>query len=182
MIDFEIQRCTRHCAVSGRELRPGEVFYSVLLAEGASWKRLDYSAECWHGAPEGCIAWWRTQMPRPEQKRRWAPGEVMLRCWEQLAEHPERADLRYLLTLLMIRRRILRLEQNLRTEDGREVLVVYCPEKDSSYEVAAVLPSEDRIQELERELMQLLEGDEGEIVNGTHGDSIGRASGQAHHG
>ncbi len=31
MIDYEIQRCTRHCAASGRELVEGETFYSVLL-------------------------------------------------------------------------------------------------------------------------------------------------------
>lgn len=182
MIDFEIQRCTRHCAVTGRELRPGEIFYSVLLADGISWKRLDYSAESWHGPPDGCVAWWRTQLPRPEQKKRWAPGEVMLRCWEELAEHPDRADFRYILTLLMIRRRILRLEESRRTEDGREVLVVYCPAKDASYEVTSVLPTEDRVQELERELTQLLEGDESEIVERPHGDVLGRTPGQVHHG
>ncbi|MGB9687865.1 hypothetical protein [Thermogutta sp.] len=165
MIDFEIQRCTRHCAVTGREFKPGEVFYSVLLPEGNAWKRLDYSAESWHGPPEGCIAWWRTQMPAPEQKRQWAPSEVMVRCLEELAERPDRADFRYVLALLMIRRRILRLEET-RRENGTEILRVYCPLTDVTYEIPAVVPSEERLQELEQELLSLLEGDERELALG----------------
>ena len=165
MIDFEIQRCTRHCAVTGREFKPGEIFYSVLLPDGNSWKRLDYSAESWHGPPEGCIAWWRTQMPAAEQKRHWAPSEVMVRCLEELAERPDRSDFRYVLALLMIRRRILRLEET-RRENGTEILRVYCPLTDATYEIPAVVPPEERLQELEQELLSLLEGDEHELVVG----------------
>ena len=34
MLDFDIQRFTRHCHATGRELSPGEAFYSVLVSEG----------------------------------------------------------------------------------------------------------------------------------------------------
>ena len=34
-MDYEIQRCTRHCHETGRELAAGETYFSVLLAEGA---------------------------------------------------------------------------------------------------------------------------------------------------
>lgn len=178
MIDFEIQRCTRHCAVTGREFRPGEVFYSVLLEEGNTWKRLDYAAESWHGPPDGCIAWWRTQMPLPERKRRWAPSEVMIRCLEQLADQPQRADFRYLLSLLMIRRRILRLEDTCRDPEGNEILTVYCPLNDRHYEIPAVLPEEDRWQQLEEELSQLLEGDELEMLADSQERSCASSSSQ----
>ena len=52
-MDFEIERCTRHCAASGRELAEGEEFYSVLLREGRKSKRRDYACDAWPGAPEG---------------------------------------------------------------------------------------------------------------------------------
>lgn len=165
MIEFDIQRCTRHCAVTGRELKPGEVFYSILLPDGDGWRRIDYSPEAWHGPPDGCIAWWRTQMPSADQKRRWAPGEVMIRCLERLANVPERADVRYVLALLMIRRRILRLEATRRTPDGLEILSVYCPRNDTTYEIPAVLPPEERLNQIEQELTALLEGDETEALS-----------------
>ena len=35
MLDFEVQRCTRRCAATDRELKPGETFYSTLVVVGA---------------------------------------------------------------------------------------------------------------------------------------------------
>ena len=58
MTDYQIQPNTRHCAATGRELRPGEKFYSVLLQEGGKLIRHDYAAEAWHGPPEEVRAPW----------------------------------------------------------------------------------------------------------------------------
>jgi len=55
MIDYEVQRCTRRCATTQRELQPGEIFYSTLVAEGAQVVRHDYSQEAWQGPPEGVL-------------------------------------------------------------------------------------------------------------------------------
>lgn len=167
MIDFEVQRCTRHCAVTGRELRPGEVFYSVLIADKDGWRRMDYSIEAWHGPPDECIAWWRTQLPTAGQKQHWAPSEVMLRWFEELAGCPDQADVRYVLALLMVRRRILRLEGSRQTEDNQEVLTLFCPRNDTTYEVVAMIPSEDRLQQIEEQISALLEGDENESTSTT---------------
>ena len=35
MLDFHIRRCTRQCHVSGEQFHPGDVFFSVLVSEGA---------------------------------------------------------------------------------------------------------------------------------------------------
>ncbi len=53
MLDFEIQRCTRRCAKTDRELAAGETYYSVLISTGGKVERRDYSAEAWEGSPEG---------------------------------------------------------------------------------------------------------------------------------
>ena len=113
-MDFEIQRFTRVCAATGRELAPGEAFYSVLVAEGSEVKRLDYSVQGWPGPPEKCIGWWKSQVPSPHaNKVLWAPNEVLLQFFEGL-EGTDREDMRYVLALLLVRRRVLRLEQELR--------------------------------------------------------------------
>ena len=64
MIDYELQRCTRHCAVTERELQPGETFFSTLTAEGAELARRDYSVEAWQGPPAGVVGWWKSKMPQ----------------------------------------------------------------------------------------------------------------------
>ena len=86
-MQYEIQRCTRHCFVSGRELAPGEAFYSVLVAEGAQLHRYDYAADAWKGPPTDAVGWWKSQVPdRNANRRHWAPNDVMLRFFDELAD------------------------------------------------------------------------------------------------
>ncbi len=91
-MDFEVQRFTRRCAATDRELAPGELFYSVLLAEGAEVVRHDYAAEAWNGPPVEALGWWKSQLPAADakpKKPQWAPNDVMLRLFDELAERPE---------------------------------------------------------------------------------------------
>ncbi len=160
MLDFEIQRFTRRCSQSDRELQPGDVFYSVLLAEGAAVVRRDYWAQAWEGPPPNAIGVWKSQVPDMHSKKmHWAPNDVILHYFEQLESQPLKADMRYVLGLLMIRRRIVRLEDTETDEHGQEFYVLYCPRNEREYRVAVVSPTEPRIGEIQHELAELLFAD-----------------------
>ena len=90
----------------------------------------------------------------------WAPSEVMLEYFEQLDGMPDKLDARYLLSLLMIRRRVVRLEETKADAQGTEVLVLYCPRRESTYEVVVAPPDEARAQQIQDELAALLVGGE----------------------
>ena len=157
MVDYEIQRCTRHCASSGRELLEGETFYSVLLPRGAELLRLDYSAEAWNGPPADALGWWKSQMPTREAKKaQLAPSDVLLELFVGLGDQPQQVDKRYVLALLLVRRRIMRLEETQTDDQGQETLVLYCHRDESMHRVAVVLPSDERADEIQAELSQLL--------------------------
>lgn len=157
MLDFDIQRCTRKCFATDRELRPGEVYYSILLPEGANVVRRDYSSEAWSGAPENALGWWKSQVPGLGVKRlHWAPNDVMLHYFEQLADVEDRADVRYVLALLMVRRRVLRQEVLETDEQGREVALMFCPRNEQEYRTRVALPSAERVSEIQSELAKLL--------------------------
>jgi hypothetical protein len=162
VLDFEIQRCTRRCAQSDRELAPGEVFYSALVAEGADVTRFDFAEKEWSEPPDGTICWWKSKMPDPKANRlQWAPNDAILHYFEQLAQAPEKADTRFVLALLMIRRRIVRLENNEIDDQGRQIMVLYCPRNEKEYRVSEVHPTEARVEEIKEELAQLLFAGEG---------------------
>jgi hypothetical protein len=157
MIDYEVQRCTRHCAETGRELQPGEVFYSTLRSEGSQVVRHDYSAEAWHGPPEGVLGWWKSHMPeRHAKKLHLAPNDVMLELLESLEDQAEQQDMRYVLSLLLIRRRVVRLEATETDPAGREISVLYCPRRETTYRVSTVTPSAERTAQIQEELSRLL--------------------------
>ena len=160
MFDFDIQRCTRRCAATDRELQPGEVFYSALVAEGSDVVRRDFTESAWQGQPDSAIGWWKSRMPDAvPQRLHFAPNDVLLHYFEQLAEDVEKRDVRYILALLLVRRRIMRLEDTEQAEGESEHLVLFCPRNDSEYRVQVVDPVPERVQQIQNELATLLFAD-----------------------
>ncbi len=157
-MEYEIERSAKSCTATGREFAPGETFYSALIAEGAELKRCDYSTEAWQGPPPGTVGWWKSQMPQQHARRAyWAPNDVLLNFFDELADQPDKQDMRFVLALLLVRRRVLRMEEKRRDEAGPERLMLYCPRRDSQYEVSAVAPDPERVEQIQQVLAKLLE-------------------------
>jgi hypothetical protein len=161
MVEYDIQRCTRRCHATGRELAPGEAVYSVLVDSGGNVARQDFSADAWQGPPEDAIGWWKGTIADSAGKRaHWAPNEVMLHYFEQLEGNPAKEDARYVLALLLVRRRIVRVESNEKDAAGNETLVVYSPRNEAEYRVKVVMPTAEREAAIQAELSELLQGGE----------------------
>ena len=80
----------------------------------------------------------------------------MLDYFQQLEAQAGKQDVRYILTLLMIRRRVLRLEDSEFDEQGHERMVVFCPRNDTEYHVPVMSPDAARAREIQDELARLL--------------------------
>lgn len=130
------------CACCGAELAPGTVVVSSLFETGADdespFERRDFCAACFDGdADTGApFSWWRSEVPRPEEKRAafdlGVAREFLLRLLRE--DDPARASLRYLLTLLLMRKRIVRVEEQFSDERG-EVMTVRLPPDETSHEI-----------------------------------------------
>lgn len=158
-MDYDVQKCTRHCAISGRELQEGETFYSVLVAEGAGVGRRDFAPDAWQGPPDGVLGWWKSKVPTRESRRaRMAPSEVLLELFQELEDHIDKADMRYVLALLLVRRRVLRIEEgsDQGSENREQVLTLYCSRDDTTHRVACVPPNAARAEQIQAELGRLL--------------------------
>ena len=159
MVEYDIQRCTRRCQATGRELAPGETVYSVLVDAGGNITRQDFSADAWQGPPEDAVGWWKGIIADAGGKRmHWAPNDVMLHYFEQLDGNPAKEDVRYVLTLLLVRRRIVRVESTEKDAAGTETLVVYSPRNEAEYRVKVAMPPADREAAIQAELSELLQG------------------------
>ncbi len=157
MIDFDVQRCSRKCVKTERELQPGEVYYSALVSEGTHVKRLDFAADAWEQPPDGAVAWWKSQMPGAGAKRaHWAPNDVLLEYFQLLEGDSTKADVRYVLALLLVRRRIVRWEHSESDERNQEVMVLYCPRQETEFRISVQIPAPERVTEIQQELCRLL--------------------------
>ena len=111
--DYNVHKHARKCAATDRPFAPGEAFFSVLAPtpedpDGEIIERRDYCREAWQGPPENAVGWWRSKMPDGVAKPRLAPNEVMLELFHRWADEPQRVEARYVLTLLLLRRKVVR--------------------------------------------------------------------------
>jgi hypothetical protein len=158
MLDYEVQRCSRRCSVTDRELKSGETCYSILVASGGEVVRQDFSAEAWKGPPDNAIGWWKATVVDPSDGRlHWAPNDVMLHYFERLLEDPAALDARYVLGLLLVRRRIARLERTESLADGTVELVLYCPRNEQEYRIAETTVAPERAAAIQQQLSDLLQ-------------------------
>ena len=158
MTDYQIQPNSRRCFVSGRELKPGERFYSVLLEEAGRFVRREYSSEAWQGPPEGAFSFWAGKVPaRESEGRPPIDDDMLLDCFARLEgqNEPARVNFRYVLALLLMRRKRLKFE-DVRTENGQEVLRLRCPQTRSIHEVANPALSENEMEAVQDEVLQVL--------------------------
>ena len=158
MIDYQIQPNTRRCFLTGRELKPGEQYYSVLLDESGQFVRHDYGAEVWQGPPEGAFSFWAGKMPASDQsKRPRIDDEMLLDCFGRLEGQtdPGRINFRYVVSLLLMRRKRLKFE-SARTEDGHEILRLRDARTGAQYEVVNPGLTDDEMASVQEEVLRVL--------------------------
>lgn len=159
LLDFEVRACTRVCAETNKALQPGEVFFSVLEVRGNETVRRDFAAEAWQGPSEDALGWWRARVPAKDEKPQLAPADVMLNLFASLADKPADRQFRYVLGLLLIRRKVLRREDSRHNEDGQEVLTVVAPKRDEPFELVVDEPNQEQAETIQQRMIDLLYGD-----------------------
>jgi hypothetical protein len=127
MTDYEIPTSTaRTCAATGRELKPGDRVIGVLLDENGKLHRKDYTTENWHGPPENVVAYWSGKVPASNKPRKPVFNEVLLfDCFDHLsgATEPDKLNFRYVVTLLLMRKKWLKFEDTRRTAETESLVL-----------------------------------------------------------
>lgn len=156
---FEIQGPSRQCAASGRELKPGDRIFSVLAEDAGKFVRIDYAADAWTGPPAGAIAYWSGRIPASDRPKKPTFNDALLvDCFNHLqgAIEPERVNFRYVVTLLLMRRKRLKFEDSQRRPDGTTVLIVRDAKSGATWEVADPKLNEAEITRVQDEVFRLL--------------------------
>lgn len=155
---YPIQSHTRVCAATGRSLEPGEKYFSALFDEAGQFIRKDFAASAWPGPPENAIAFWAGRVPELDQKRRLTfDDDLLMECFARLAEDvdPDRVRFRYVLALLLLRRKRLKFE-DVRRDGGHEYMQLRCPRTGSAFEVLDPHMSEADMEVVQDEVFKLL--------------------------
>ncbi len=156
-MEYSLKPLSKTCAASGEPLVPGDLCYSVLIEQDGRYERVDFSSEAWSGVPEGAIGVWRTEVPQPESKPK---GYLDLdRLFDLFAEYCEQANdyqkkLRYVLALLLIRKRRLLHESTLEV-DGRQMMQLQGAQGEGAFEIPEEELSQVEMARLQSEIHTL---------------------------
>ena len=171
---YPLARPPRECHVTGRNIEPGHPYVAALKSadETGRLERVAYDPDAFVGLPDAdraaLLAHWRTTMPDGSPRPKRLAGDTLVELFRRLGdeEGDERLAFRFVLGLLMMRRRLLSLDRTDADDQGRPVWVVRlrkCDDPEQA-EIELVDPKLDpsHLEELGREVARLIEaeGDE----------------------
>ena len=153
-----LPRCSRVCSRTGRVLEVGEICYSALVEDkDGRVVRSDFSVEAWPPPETSFLGWWRFVIPEgTENRMRLAPNDILLDLFDRWVTEPSRAEELYILSLLLLRRRVFRYENSVGHREEQDLLLVYSPRREMTYSIPVVPLTDDRISEIQQELADLL--------------------------
>lgn len=163
MQKYEIKRGGGRCVKTNRELSEGEEYYVVLFEEGEGFRREDYSLEAWDAPPDGAFCHFRSRIPVKEKKKRLlVDDELLINFFVRLAddEAPLRLRFRFVLALLLMRKRILKYEETHREGDAETWRMCLVKDK-STHSVLNPRLTDDEIEGVSRQLGAILHSDMG---------------------
>lgn len=158
--DWEIKGRAEKCAVTERPFEDGEYFYTLLFHDKEGFRRMDLSEKAWQERNDNVqpFSFWRSKFEPPQA----APPETLpketaedlLRRY-MLEDDPQHANARYILGLMLERKRILK--QIEAKDDGTGRVLIY--EHTKTGEVFVIPDPElklDQIAEVQTQVAELI--------------------------
>ena len=160
MSEWRIQRRQARCRACERDFAEGERHASGLAVRGEELEREDLCEPCWARRELEPLVHWFTRHHQDKRKLQ-LDLATLEAIFVRLEGHGAARvrELRYVLALLLLRKRRIRLERVERGADG-EALIVRRPRRDERLRVYVFDFAADRMDELRRELLALFEGAE----------------------
>lgn len=156
---YDVARPRGVCVVCQSVVEPDQALMAALRETPEGFERLDICLTCWPAfARENLLGFWRTVMPRHEQKKKlFVDDAVLCQLFERLqeVEEPAKVAFRFVLGLILMRKRLIVLESS-RAEPEREIWTVRFRGKDVKMELINPNLTEQQIIEVSGQLGQVL--------------------------
>lgn len=169
-IELNIAKMSGRCDACQAELLPGEEVVATLTEGKEQFVRADLCLKCWQErygrdaarADQEFLCLWRRRVPEPkETKKLFIDNELLVNFFERLAgaEEPARINFRFVLALVLMRKKLLTYGRSDTTDDGLEVWKMQLKHTGEVHEVINPQMDEEKIEDVSRQLGQILEGE-----------------------
>jgi hypothetical protein len=159
--NWEVAKSSRKCCLTGNPIAVGETYYSALVEEGDTFVRRDYCVGAWEQVdPVEFFSYWKTRyQPEEEKEKKFVIDiEAFYTFFTRLAgaTEPTRQLFRYVIALILVRKRALRLDEIEKAPDG-EFLRLHDRRADETLRVPTCAPTPDQLVQVQESLNQIFE-------------------------
>ncbi|MBN2138700.1 MAG: hypothetical protein JW720_12905 [Sedimentisphaerales bacterium] len=161
MDQWDINKPLGQCFGTDKEIEPGEEYFGALVATEEGLVRRDFCAEYWDSEKPDVFCYWKSRLPRPDEKKQlFVDDEMLMAFFERLAEETdqEKVNFRFVLALILMRKRRLKYDATT-TEAGREMWRLRVVSEGAFAEVVNPHLDEEQIEQLSSQIGQILHAD-----------------------
>jgi hypothetical protein len=161
MSDWEIDKPLGQCCGSGRKIEYGEEYFAALVETGAGLVRRDFCADYWLAEKPNVYCYWKTRLPRPDEKKhKFVDDEMLMAFFARLEKETEqeKINFRFVLALILMRKRRLKYDSS-ETRDGKEIWRLRITGEKEFVEVTNPKLDEEQIKQLTNQVGEILQTD-----------------------
>ena len=164
--EYEIDKTAGRCVVCDEVIAPGQELMATVAEVDEALHRDDYCLPCWEAEPRDdspdLLGVWRTRVPAARTKARLLiDDELLVNFFQRLegVEAPARINFRFVLALVLMRKKLLVYDRGEKCEDGTELWTMHLKGDTAKYLVADPHLDEEKIAEVSRQLGEIMEGE-----------------------
>ena len=159
MDDWVIDKPLGQCCATGRAIAPGEEYYATLVETEQGFARRDFNAEFWNENKPAVFCYWKTKLPRPDQKKQvFVDDDMLMAFFERLAveTEQEKVNFRFVLALVLMRKRRLKYDSS-KSEEGKDIWRLRITGTQDFVEVVNPNLDESQVAHLTSQIGQILQ-------------------------
>jgi len=159
MDEWEIDKPLGQCYGTGKKIEYGEEYFAALVETDEGLQRRDFCAAYWQAEKPDVFCYWKSRLPRPDQKKRiFVDDEMLTAFFERLAEETEqeKINFRFVLALILMRKRRLKYESS-KTDGDKEIWCLRVVGDKQTVEVINPHLDEEQIEQLTSQVGQILQ-------------------------
>ena len=157
---YEVARPRGQCIVCQVQIEPQQPLMAALKETPTGFERLDVCLKDWPDFDKAnLIGFWKTTMPLVEQKKKlFVDDEVLCQLFERLSDttEPAKLNFRFVLGLILMRKRLIIYESTRHDDDNREIWQVRFKGKDQILDLLNPRLDESQIVDVSNQLGEIL--------------------------
>jgi hypothetical protein len=159
---WEIQKALGQCYATGKNFQPGDEYFAALVQTEQGLERRDYSLEYWDQQSPEVYCYWKSKMSTGREKKKlFVDDEMLMSFFERLSDEQdqEKINFRFVLMLILMRKRILKYDSSDIGHNGKEVWHLKVTGQDRTVDVLNPDLTEDMIEQISSQMSQILKVD-----------------------